>query len=62
MRRAPPPLHQANPFAHHCSFTLHTSYTNDMLDEVGEGCQKAEKRNTVPAQQVNHFHIFCLNL
>ena len=31
------PLRQANPFAHHCSFTLHTSYTNGMLDEGGGG-------------------------
>ena len=62
-RCVPPPLHQANPFSHHCSFTLHTSYTNGMLDEGGgEGCQKAEKRITVPAHQVTHFHIFCLNL
>ena len=43
----PPPLHQANPFAYNCSFTLHTSYMNGMLDEGGgggEGCQKAEKQ------------------
>ena len=60
--RCVPPFHQGNPFAHHCSFTLHTSYTNVMLDEGGGGdCQKAEKQITVPAHQVTHFHIFCLN-
>ena len=31
------PIEQANPFAYSCSFTLHTSYTNDILDQAGGG-------------------------
>ena len=51
-----PPLHQANPFAYSYSSTLHTSYMNGMLDEGGEGCQKAEKQIAMPAHQVTNHH------
>ena len=37
------PRDQANPFTHICSFTLHTSYKNDMLGQRGECCQNALK-------------------
>ena len=34
---------------------------NGMLDEGGEGCQKAEKQIAMPAHQVTNYHQFCLN-
>ena len=40
--RCVPPIDKANPSAYCRIFTLHTSYTNDMLDQSGEGCQNAQ--------------------
>ena len=37
MKCSPPPSDQANPFAYSCSFTLHTSYTNGLIGQSGEG-------------------------
>ena len=44
MRRFPP-IDQANRFAYSCSFTLHTPYTNGMLDKWGGGNVKILKNN-----------------
>ena len=33
-----PPSGQAKVFAYSCRLTLHTSYTNGVLDQKGEGC------------------------
>ena len=46
---SPPPPDQAYPFAYSCSFTLHTSYKNVMLDQRGEGCQNAQRQIIIKA-------------
>ena len=41
------PSDQANPFAYSCSFTLHTSYKNGMLDQMGEGCKNTQTQISI---------------
>ena len=38
------PHDQTYSFAYSSCFTLHTSYKNGMISQIGEGCQDAQKQ------------------
>ena len=60
--RCVPLRDQENPFAHSCSFTLQTSYTNGMLGSEGGGGRLSKCSKTIynasPSNQVTSIILF----